>query len=205
MTWSGPSRASGADGLEPTCSVEVNTRLVAGGMDTVDTASSGAFTSLDAPLSESAPGINGVSMSASEASTGPPPPSGSPVNTASMSPGRDRQRARPRLRKAAVRHPESPASKAHKAATPGEQAGGEPSGSGRPQVSIRKLKAVHILTHPSAKLSHPEAGEGNGAADAESSLVEPAAAPLVTVPVDRTAESLLAALAGEADEGTAGA
>jgi len=28
------------------------------------------------------------------------------------------------------------------------------------QVSIRKLKAVHTLTHPSAKLSRPEAAGG---------------------------------------------
>lgn len=63
--------------------------------------------------------------------------------------------------------------------------------------------AVHTLTHPSAKLSRPEAAEADDAG--ESTVVEPAAAPLVPVPQAQAAESLFAALAAEADEETAGA
>jgi integrase/recombinase XerD len=72
------------------------------------------------------------------------------------------------------------------------------------QVSIRKLKAVHTLTHPSAKLSRPEAAEADDARTDEPTVVEPAAAPLVPVPHQQAAESLFAALAAEADEETAG-
>ncbi len=61
--------------------------------------------------------------------------------------------------------------------------------------------AVHTLTHPSAKLSRPEAAEADDAG--EPTVVEPAAAPLV--PAGQAAESLFAALAAEADEETAGA
>jgi integrase/recombinase XerD len=71
------------------------------------------------------------------------------------------------------------------------------------QVSIRRLKAVHTLTHPSAKLSRPEAAETDDAAEPTTS--EPAAAPLVPVLHEQAAESLFAALAAEADEETAGA
>jgi len=61
--------------------------------------------------------------------------------------------------------------------------------------------AVHTLTHPSAKLSRPEAAEADDAG--EPTTPEPAAAPLV--PHEQAAESLFAALAAEADEETAGA
>jgi len=61
--------------------------------------------------------------------------------------------------------------------------------------------AVHTLTHPSAKLSRPEAAETDDAGEPTSP--EPAAAPLV--PQEQAAESLFAALAAEADEETAGA
>jgi len=60
--------------------------------------------------------------------------------------------------------------------------------------------AVHTLTHPSARLSRPEAAEDDAG---EPSVVEPAAVPLV--PAEQAAESLFAALAAEADEETAGA
>jgi hypothetical protein len=64
--------------------------------------------------------------------------------------------------------------------------------------------AVHTLTHPSAKLSRPEAAEADDARTDEPTVVEPAAAPLVPVPHQQAAESLFAALAAEADEETAG-
>jgi len=80
-------------------------------------------------------------------------------------------------------------------AKPGGRKGGDPR-------SARWLNAaVHTLTHPSAKLSRPEAAENDDAGEPTSP--EPAAAPLVTV--DQAAESLFAALAAEADEETAGA
>lgn len=63
--------------------------------------------------------------------------------------------------------------------------------------------AVHTLTHPSAKLSRPEAAEADDAG--VPTTTEPAAAPLVPVPHEQSAESLFAALAAEADEETAGA
>jgi integrase/recombinase XerD len=53
------------------------------------------------------------------------------------------------------------------------------------QVSIRKVKAVDTLTHPSAKLSRPEAAEADDARTDEPTVVEPAAAPLVPVPLPR--------------------
>lgn len=63
--------------------------------------------------------------------------------------------------------------------------------------SARGLNAaVHTLTHPSAKLSRPEAAEADDAG--EPTTPEPAAAPLV--PQEQAAESLFAALAAEADE-----
>jgi hypothetical protein len=81
---------------------------------------------------------------------------------------------------------------------------------GHPRVgdtrSARWLNAavrVHTLTHPSAKLSRPEAAEADDAG--EPTVVEPAAAPLVPVSHEQAAESLFAALAAEADEETAGA
>lgn len=61
--------------------------------------------------------------------------------------------------------------------------------------------AVHTLTHPSAKLSRPEAAEADDAGVPTSP--EPVAAPLV--PAEQAVESLFAALAAEADEETAGA
>jgi len=61
--------------------------------------------------------------------------------------------------------------------------------------------AVHTLTHPSAKLSRPEAAEADDAVEPTTS--ELAAASLV--PAEQAAESLFAALAAEADEETAGA
>jgi hypothetical protein len=70
------------------------------------------------------------------------------------------------------------------------------------RASARWLNAaVHTLTHPSAKLSRPEAAEADETGEPTSP--EPAAAPLV--PAEQAAESLFAALAAEADEETAGA
>ena len=62
---------------------------------------------------------------------------------------------------------------------------------------------VHTLTHPGAKLSRPEAATAGDVGDGETTVVEPAAAPLV--PAEQAAESLFAALAAEADEETADA
>jgi hypothetical protein len=62
--------------------------------------------------------------------------------------------------------------------------------------------AVHTRTHPSAKLSRPEAAEADADSNVETTP-EPAAAPLVAD--GQAAESLFAALAAEADEETAGA
>jgi hypothetical protein len=77
--------------------------------------------------------------------------------------------------------------------------GGLPEGDTR---SARWLNAaVHTLTHPSAKLSRPEAAEADDAGEPTSP--EPAAARLI--PAEQAAESLFAALAAEADEETAGA
>jgi hypothetical protein len=58
--------------------------------------------------------------------------------------------------------------------------------------------AVHTLTHPSAKLSRPEAAEDDARSE-EPTTSEPAAAPLV--PEEHAAESLFAALAAEAGKG----
>jgi integrase/recombinase XerD len=53
------------------------------------------------------------------------------------------------------------------------------------QVSIRKLKAVHTLTHPSAKVDRGERSEGG--------------LPPLAAPSEEAAESLRAALAEERD------
>ncbi|WP_437778354.1 hypothetical protein [Sorangium sp. So ce1097] len=62
--------------------------------------------------------------------------------------------------------------------------------------------AVHPLTHPSAKLSRAEAAENDARSD-ETTTPEPATTP--RVPEAQAADSLIAALAAEADEETAGA
>jgi hypothetical protein len=109
MTWSRLSRGFGAE-PGPTCRAEVNTRLVAGGMDTVDTSSKRGVHIPDG----AAIGIDGGHRWAVDVGfrsfDRPPPPLGGlgGERGADVVVGLNRRRAPPHLRKPAVDRPSLP-------------------------------------------------------------------------------------------------